>query len=233
MKYIKLFDNYTESINKYIVTYDLNNSVLEIINVGMYNTNLSPENFLNEFDYNPDSDESEEEQQEEYDRLENNFSIEKYHNMISTNAQIYINNIILPELTEKTESIKSLEVTGIYSPKSYNYGTDELNFDLTINKREIIKEISTMVGLSDFDDYLRENYSSRDGFISTMPKNLEEFDEELSKPENDDSWQPVVQYLNYLFSKCGDENNKIEKFDEWLFDNEIDRDYSDYQLDDE
>lgn len=229
MRYIKLFDNYTESINKYINTYDVNSSVLKIIDVGMYNTIISPENFLNEFDYNPDIDESEEEQQKEYDRLESNFSIEKYHDMIIYNAKEYVKQIILPELKDKTECIIGLEVTGLYSPKSYNYGSDELDFNLTINKREIITEVATMANNYEFEEYLKENYSSRDGFMSTMPDNLEEFDEELTKSENEDSWKPIVQYLNFLFSKCGD----IEKFGDWLQSEEYDNDYSYYQLDEE
>lgn len=229
MKYIKLFEDYnpTNITNLNTETYDLNSSVLNIIDVGLYHTPLSPENFLYDFDFNDGVDESEDEQEKSYDEAVDNFSMEKYKEMLITNAKQYIKDIVLPELQSKTDSIISIEVTGFYSPRSYNYGSDELEFDVTVNKRKLIEEVYTMSDSSKFEEYLKDEYSSHAGFTSFMPNSLEDFDNEIIRSENNDSWRPITQYYNYLLKSCD-----IESFVEYLADNEYNRDYSDYQLDD-
>ncbi len=225
MKYIKLFEDYA-SIN--IKDYELTSDVLNIIDVGMYDSELSSDVFLYDIDMELDGDEDEEEEariREEYDEAYDNFSNEKYCKMIQDNAATYISQEVLPELKDICPAIIDIEVTGIYSPKSYNYGSDLLEFTVKIDRRKLIWEIDMMSGIADFEEYLKEEYSSRSGFISFMPDNMKEFWDLLNDKEDD--WKPITQYLNYKIKN----ELRVEGFGEWLRDNEQDKSIYSYQND--
>ena len=70
--------------------------------------------------------------------------------------------------------IKSIKFKGIDSPRFYNYTTDKLELLVDINKHNLNK-YCYHEHASEFNDYLRENWSSRDGFYSFIPNNIKDF----------------------------------------------------------
>ena len=70
--------------------------------------------------------------------------------------------------------IKNIKFVGIDSPRYYNYSTDKLELLVNINKRALNK-YCYHEHATEFNDYLRENWSSRDGFYSFIPNNLNDF----------------------------------------------------------
>ncbi len=59
-----------------------------------------------------------------------------------------------------------LDYSHIWSPKYYNFETDRLYCDLTINAPEAIRYLADHA--EEFEKYLTERFKSRDGFISFM-----------------------------------------------------------------
>lgn len=60
------------------------------------------------------------------------------------------------------------------SPKYYNFETDKLVVKIEFNKRAL-EEWCLKSKPDKFNEYLKENYSSRSGFISFTPDNIGEF----------------------------------------------------------
>lgn len=74
--------------------------------------------------------------------------------------------------------LKFVKIDGWYSPNYYNYSTDsfDITFELLPNfeqkKSEMIKRI---INSEDAQKYMNNHYKSYIGFISFMPKNMNEF----------------------------------------------------------
>lgn len=66
-----------------------------------------------------------------------------------------------------------------WSPREYNCNTDQLDFVVTIDKREMVKTLKKLAGNKKFDGWLNANFSSYDGFISFTPNNYRELSEEI------------------------------------------------------
>lgn len=71
------------------------------------------------------------------------------------------------------EVIKNMEYIGINSPNYYNFETDKLVIDIDFSL-ESLEDFCYNQNENDFDDYLHKIFSSRDGFISFVPNNIEE-----------------------------------------------------------
>jgi hypothetical protein len=156
------------------ITIETNSNLFALINVDMYNTELSPENII-------------EENQIEEDYLDgkfpfdveqfwDNYSFKKYKQEIELLAEMFFN---------KTYICNDFEIkvkTGkIISPLYYNYSTDTIDFDVTFNNKELINYIKS--NLDEFDMYLKENYTSVDGFIYFVPNNYNEWLEQYKQQD--------------------------------------------------
>lgn len=100
-------------------------------------------------------------------------------------APEYIENTLSEILTNVSVIAKS-----VYHPSQYNYSGDELEFTLNVSKSsfEHLKEES--LNTDEFDQFLKNNYSTRSGFISYMADSIDEF-------ERQDEWKQVVQIIMY------------------------------------
>lgn len=70
---------------------------------------------------------------------------------------------------------KGLEFYSLYSPREYNFETDRV---LAVVKydREALETLLFEEYRESFNEFLRANYSSRSGFISFVPNNIEEWE---------------------------------------------------------
>ena len=101
---------------------------------------------------------------------------------------------IAPRFIKETlqDILPSVEIyaTGVYHPREYNYGGDELEFDLVVNANEYNALKEKALSSDMFETYLKDNYSSRSGFISSMPDDIDEFN-------NADEWKQMVQVIMF------------------------------------
>jgi hypothetical protein len=87
--------------------------------------------------------------------------------------------------------IKSMKYKNTYSPKYYNYDTDRLNIiaDINIHKlKAYIKQNKT-----DFNQYLKDNFTSYDGFWSFIENNYPAFMEQY-KSDKDRCLNVMLEY---------------------------------------
>lgn len=90
------------------------------------------------------------------------------------------------------------EITGIrfialHSPRFYNFETDKIELEIDCDWKHIV-EYAQKTMRQDFDSYLRENFTSRDGFWSFVPNNAIEFFNDL-----DDDFEKLSQVLLEYF----------------------------------
>ena len=103
--------------------------------------------------------------------------------------------------------IKKIHFTGkSWSPREYNFNTDQLDFDLNIDLRKLIARVRELKNDKKFSEFLIEHFRSRDGFISFTPDNYDEIIASLLN--KDDSFdQSIGAVIRYLAS---DESGEIE-----------------------
>jgi hypothetical protein len=190
---------------------ELGTQLIEFIDVGMYDSILSPEYVL---------DKEQEYGEEYWDK----FDIEKYTSFIFDSAKEVFENFYLPALKELDLKIISGTVVKIHSPKQYNYGSDELYFDLELEGtlKESFDKYYESVDQGEFDAFLQENNKSYDGFVSFMPQSLEEL-EEIIKSGKDDE-RALAAILNYELSLDG--NPYQETLEEIVDNNKDQHDFS-------
>lgn len=73
--------------------------------------------------------------------------------------------------------IKSMDFKELWSPREYNFMTDRLTFDCEIDD-VALKNYCFCAHRELFGKYLYENWSNRSGFISFIPNNLADFENE-------------------------------------------------------
>lgn len=90
---------------------------------------------------------------------------------------------LVNEFLSENNLASNVEFVKLVSPKFYNYSTDKIIIKGTFNIPVIIKVINN--NLENFKNFLKDNYTSYDGFISFIANNSNEFLSELltGKPE--------------------------------------------------
>lgn len=73
------------------------------------------------------------------------------------------------------------EYESIHSPAQYNFGNDEINGYVSVEFKKLAEYMEA--NAEEFEKYLTEHYSSRDGFCSFVPTNLEDFRRELKEED--------------------------------------------------
>ena len=120
---------------------------------------------------------------------------------------------IAPKYIEDTisEILPNVSVVAklVYHPKQYNYSGDELEFDLVVdsNAYEELKEKT--VNNPEFKQFLKDNYSSRSGFVSFMADDLDDF-------ETQEEWKQMVQVIMFNIPKDKIELNNDQYVTEFM-----------------
>lgn len=112
-------------------------------------------------------------------------SQEELDEIVMDNAPEFVQDTVSDVLPGAT-----IKATSVYHPQQYNFGGDELEFTLTCDRGsfETLKEQT--VQNSSFASFLKKNYSSRSGFISSMADNIDDFNTQ-------DEWKQVVQVIMF------------------------------------
>ena len=110
--------------------------------------------------------------------------------------------------------LQIIKFTDTHSPREYNFKTDELDFKVKLNKLSMLKALKPLQNDSKFADYLRDNFTSRDGFWSFTPNSFEELSNEL-KTEGEEFEQSIGALVNYLCDKYIMQGIEIEMYENW------------------
>ena len=113
--------------------------------------------------------------------------------------------------------------TKLNSPRFYNYENDSIEFDLEIEKPELLRELYDKFEPWDFEHFFRftrETFGSRSGFVSFFPYESDKFEEALlyTEPNKNGRYdfnRAVAMLLMFEFeqSKC-DLNSYQKDFEE-------------------
>jgi hypothetical protein len=94
--------------------------------------------------------------------------------------------------------IKSIKFTDTWSPREYNFNTDQLDFNLVIDKRAMIKALKSLKNDVGFNTWLREKFTSYDGFWSHTPNNYFDLCDELINESGEEYDQSIGALITYL-----------------------------------
>jgi hypothetical protein len=174
----------------------INTNLFPIIDVGMYESILSPENMFCNSLYDM------EELNVNTDYFWNNFSDDDYVKEIERQAQVFFKGEVY-----KVEGIEfKIKAGKIYSPKYYNFATDEIDLTVEFNKRHVLKFAKD--NQDGFNIYLKNKYSSYDGFISYTANNYTEWLEDFK----DNNSQAIGAVLTYIFTVADELDDTREAF---------------------
>jgi hypothetical protein len=81
----------------------------------------------------------------------------------------------------------------IYSPKFYNFGTDEIVMDVTFNKTKVLQLVKNECEI--FNQFLKDDYTSYDGFTSFTSNNYDDWLVDFQENEV----RSIGAVLTYLF----------------------------------
>lgn len=191
------------------MTIKLNSNLFPIISVAMYGTYLDPDSMFDS--YMIESDKEEGYIHFDLDYFWDNFQYDKYRLAIQERAHSFING------KHSENNVWVLVKAGeIYSPKYYNFSNDEIDLDVTFSKSKVLNEVNK--NITKFNEFLKERYSSRDGFNSFTANNYIEWLEDY----NDEKDTAIGAVLTYLFQETIEENR--ENFIQHVCD-----DYMDYR----
>jgi hypothetical protein len=179
----------------------LNSNLFPIIRVGMYESNISPYNVFDDYTINDDKENGYIHYDVDY--FWSNFQNDKYKKRIQELASEFLNG--------KIDDDEGIEITikckEIYSPKEYNFSTDEIVMDVTYSKMKILQVVKKEY--ENFDGFLKDNYTSYDGFMSFTSNNFDDWLVDFE--ENND--RSVGAVLSYLFQERITENSyEFENF---------------------
>jgi len=94
--------------------------------------------------------------------------------------------------------IKSIKFTGdVWSPREYNFNTDELDFIVDINKTALKRELNWLGHYDKFNAWLGLRFTSYDGFFSYTPNNYKDLCDAITSGK-DGYEQSIGALITYL-----------------------------------
>ena len=126
------------------------------------------------------------------------------------NVSKFYLNYFKDELSDffKSIGVLSLEFIKVDSPKYYNYSTDKLVCNIEINKDVFVHELRKY-NLDNWEQFLKDNFTSYDGFISFYPNNPKEWTELIQ--QNFDIDNIIVETLLQFYLEQNEEFYKIKE----------------------
>lgn len=119
------------------------------------------------------------------------------------------------DLMEDNDAITEMKWKEMNSPQYYNFTTDKLVCELEVDMDKI-KEWCYKTKRKEFAEYLKDNFTSYDGFISFVPNNIAEFYEDentdvmidfyilthLYEPSYESGWERLWEYMAESANQC-------------------------------
>lgn len=152
--------------------YKLNSSLCPLVDVGMYNTIISLDTWEEDAVYNL---------KEDYGEAADAFccfgdcDVKGYHKVVQDNAAKIIEAHAMPILKEY--GVAAIKVTGIWSPREYNFDTDQLDFEVYLSDdfgKKFKKNMKRFSSNASLQKYIEDHWWSCSGFCSFMPQSMEE-----------------------------------------------------------
>lgn len=75
--------------------------------------------------------------------------------------------------------IKSVRVVGTSSPQFYNYSTDQVELEIDVDLFQLYRYLQMYNNAAEFEKFIKEHFTSRDGFWSYTPNTLKDFYETM------------------------------------------------------
>lgn len=94
----------------------------------------------------------------------------------------YATELLKDYIINDDNIVKNMKFISLYSPRYYNYDTDRLNIEMNINLNKLKAYIKK--NKTDFNLYLKDNFTSYDGFISFVENNYTCFKEQYTYDKN-------------------------------------------------
>ena len=146
---------------------------------------------------------------EEYSMTEEQFDNIDWNSTNENVSKFYL-GYFKDELSDFFKSIEvlSLEFIKVNSPKYYNYSTDKLVCDIKIDKGIFVHELRKY-DFDNWEQFLKDNFTSYDGFISFYPNTTTEWDELINEEiENDNI---IIETLLKFYLEQNGEFYKIKE----------------------
>lgn len=147
---------------------------------------------------------------EEYD-----IDFEKFTDSVAKFAVEELKEVI----NQNDNIIKSMKYKRLYSPRYYNFETDSLLIDIDVNIKNL-KNYCFRIHKNDFNQYLKDNFTSYDGFISFIENNICTFKEQY-KTDKNKCLNVMIEY--YLLTCIYDTFNlsNIDNYYETIYHNNL------------
>lgn len=165
---------------------NLNTNLFPIISVSMYCSTLDPDQFFYRGQIDDDKEEGYIFFDSEY--FDDNFDNAAYTKAVEKRADYFLTG------RHEANGIEIEIQTGeIYSPKAYNFATDNIDLEVKYNKTKVRQYAKA--NRKEFNQFLKERYSSYDGFHSHTANNFEQWLEDF----NEDNVQSIGAALTFIF----------------------------------
>ena len=146
---------------------------------------------------------------EEYSMTEEQFDNIDWNSTNENVSKFYL-GYFKDELSDffKSIGVLSLEFIKVDSPKYYNYSTDKLVCNIEIDKGIFVHELRKY-DFDNWEQFLKDNFTSCDGFISFYPNTTTEWDELINEEiENDNI---IIETLLKFYLEQNEEFYKIKE----------------------
>jgi len=164
----------------------LNTNLFPIISVSMYNTFLDPSQFFDRGQIDDDKEEGYIFFDSNY--FDDNFDNDEYQKAVQERADYFLTG------SHEANGIEIEIQTGeIYSPKYYNFATDNIELNVKFSKPKVRQYAKANEGAFDF--FLNKHFTSYDGFHSHTANNFEQWLEDF----NNDNVQSIGAVLTFIF----------------------------------
>lgn len=131
-------------------------------------------------------------------------------NKTNENVSKFYLNYFKDELSDffKSIGIINLDFVKVDSPKYYNYSTDKLVCNIEIDKGVFVHELRKY-NFDSWEQFLKDNFTSYDGFISFYPNNPNEWTELIQ--QNFDIDNIVIETLLQFYLEQNEEFGGIKE----------------------
>ena len=131
-------------------------------------------------------------------------------NKTNENVSKFYLNYFKDELSDffKSIGVLSLEFIKVDSPKYYNYSTDKLVCNIEIDKDVFVHELRKY-DFDNWEQFLKNNFTSYDGFISFYPNDPNEWTELIAEKFEDDN--VIIEKLLQFYLEQSEEFGEIKE----------------------
>lgn len=138
------------------------------------------------------------------------YDIDNFNEFQNKTAKLAV-DILNENINSDDGIIKDLKFKSLYSPKFYNYETDALIMSVNLNLSKL-KKFCFKTHRETFDKYLKDNFTSYDGFTSFVSNNVNDFECDFKNNiSNDRELNAMIEY--YLLTCIYNSYSDFDGFD--------------------